>query len=60
MTSNRLKGFSDEEIYVIKRAFLDSGFDTTFSETYEKRHKEVHNKLLVEFASEDTARLKKE
>ena len=56
---DRLKAFSDEEIYVIKRAFLDSGFDTNFSEIYEKRHKEVHKKLLLEFVSEDTTRVGK-
>lgn len=57
MTSNRLKGFSDEEIYVIKRAMLDSSFTTAI---YSEQHGETHNKLLVEFANEDTARLKKE
>ena len=57
MTSNRLKGFSDEEIYVIKRAMLDSSFTTVYSDLYTENHKETHRKLLVEFASEDTARL---
>ena len=56
---DRLKVFSDEEIYVIKRAMLDSSFSSVYSYTYSEQHKETHNKLLVEFASEDTARLKR-
>ena len=60
MASNRLEGFSDEEIYVIKRAFLDSGFYTDYSGIFNEKHKEVRKKLLSEFATEDTLRVTKE
>jgi hypothetical protein len=55
MTSNRLKGFSDEEIYVIKRAMLDS--NVTFSDIYSGKFKETYKNLRLEFMNEDTYRL---
>ena len=54
---DRLKVFSDEEVYVIKRAMLDSSFTTVYSDLYTGNHKETHRKLLVEFSTEDTVRL---
>ena len=54
---DRLKVFSDAEIYIIKRAMMDSSFATVYSELYTENHKQIHRKLLVEFATEDTARL---
>ena len=54
---DRIKVFSDEEIYVIKRAFLDSGVYTDASDIYTERHKETHKNLLLEFVNEDRRRL---
>ena len=51
----RLKVFSDEEIYVIKRAMLDS--NVTFSDIYSAKFKETFEKLRLEFINEDTYRL---
>ena len=59
MTNNRLKNFSDEEIYVIKRAMLDSSFSSAYLELYSESHKETHKSLLQEFVNEDTIRIKK-
>ena len=52
---DRLKVFSDEEIYVIKRAMLDS--NVTFSDIYSAKFKETFGKLRLEFMNEDTYRL---
>ena len=52
---DRLKVFSDEEIYVIKRAMLDS--NVTFSDIYSSKFKETFEKLRLEFMNEDTYRL---
>lgn len=57
MASNRLKVFSDAEIYVIKRAILDSSFSSTYSDLYSEKHKETLDKLRLEFMNEDTYRL---
>lgn len=57
MTDNRLKVFSDEEIYVLKRAMLDSSFSSAYLELYSERHKETHKNLLQEFVNEDTIRI---
>lgn len=55
MNNGRLKVFSDEEVYVIKRAMLDSNIPG--SDIYSGNFKKTYENLRLEFMNEDTYRL---
>lgn len=56
---NRLSQFTDEEIYIIERAFIESAWTFAQGEKYNESESKLHEKLLNEFAKEDSNRIYK-
>lgn len=53
-----IKNIDDNDLYVIKRAFIDSTFDTVMERPYSKEHKELHTDIINEIIEESTRRTK--
>lgn len=49
---NRLKMFTVDELYVLKRAFCESGFKFFMGDKYEPEQKQVHTALSNEVIDE--------
>ena len=53
---SRFKNFTDEEIYVIKHAFMEAGFEFNL-DNYSEDLINLYNKLYNEITKEDADRL---
>lgn len=57
---NRFKNFTDEEVYLIKRAFAEASFEIVMTDRYTEDQVKLYNDLYNEITEEDKERLYKD
>lgn len=57
---NRLKGFTDEEVYLIKRVFAEASFEIAMTDRYTEEQIKLYDDLYNEIIEEDRERLYKD
>ena len=54
---DRWSGFTDKEIYMLKRSLMESSFEIHMMKDYSKEQRKMHEDLLNELGGEDSRRL---
>lgn len=49
---SRFKEFTDEEIYILFRAFMESSYEFNMTDKYSKEEADIHTKILNELLEE--------
>jgi hypothetical protein len=58
-SKNRWEGFSDEEVYMLKRSLMEASWNIHMEnpKKYHESQKKIHTDLMNELSSEDSTRL---
>lgn len=52
MALNKYGLWTDDELYILKRAFVESAFNIQYERKYSEDEREMHNKLMNEIIDE--------
>ena len=54
---NRWVGFSDYEVYMLKRSLMEASWNIQMEKDYTKEQRKLHEDLMNELGAEDSKRL---